>query len=219
MSDIEAHLANTSTGSDLVIDGRTARRQRNKDAVLDSLIELSNELDGEPTIEAIAERAGVSYRSVYRYFDDRTDLMLSAITRVMGELWPIFEIDHMGEGSLDERISGLVDARLAAYRKLAPLTRIAVRLRANDPAVAEGYDRVREYLRAQLVSQFQPEFSAMPARERGAVLAALDSAFQFESLDYLANHHEMTDKVLAQVLTREVNANLAYSEHSLNASR
>jgi len=192
-----------------VIDGRTARRNRNKDAVLDALIELSNELDGEPTIDAIAERAGVSYRSVYRYFDDRTDLMLSAISRVMGEVWPIFDVEDLGEGSLDTRISRLVEVRLAAYRKLASLSRVAVRARADEPAVAEGYDRVREHLRAQLRTQFATELAAFPARERPLVLAALDVMFQFESLDYLAHHESMNDSEMTQVLTRHLRVHLA----------
>jgi AcrR family transcriptional regulator len=194
------------------IDGRTARRNRNKDAVLDAMIELAAEGNDEPPIEAIAERAGVSYRSVYRYFDDRTELMLSAITRVMGDMWPIFDLEKLGQGSLDDRIHRLITVRLGAYRKLAPLTRSAVRRRANEPAVAEGYDRVREYLREQLAQQFQPELDAIPATERKVVLAALDTMFQFEALDYLAQNDEMSDKALAIVLTRHVRAHLAATD-------
>ena len=191
------------------IDGRTARRNCNRDAVLDALIELADESNDEPTIERIAERAGVSYRSVYRYFDDRTDLMLSAITRVMGNLWSIFDVENLGHGPLDERIEQLITARVAAYRKLAPLARTAVHRRANEPAVAEGYDRVREYLREQLAQQFEPELAAMAVPESKLVLAALDTMFQFESLDYLANHDGMTDTALITVLTRHVQAHLA----------
>ena len=191
------------------IDGRTARRNRNRDAVLDALIELADESNDEPTIERIAERAGVSYRSVYRYFDDRTDLMLSAITRVMGNLWSIFDVENLGHGPLDERIEQLITVRVAAYRKLAPLARTAVHRRANEPAVAEGYDRVREYLREQLAQQFEPELAAVAVPESKLVLAALDTMFQFESLDYLANHDGMTDTALITVLTRHVQAHLA----------
>jgi AcrR family transcriptional regulator len=199
----------TKTGSDSIVDGRTARRQRNKDAVLDALIGLANEGSEEPPVEAIAERAGVSYRSVYRYFDDRTELMLSAIGRVMGDLWPIFDVEHLGEGSLDSRIDRLISVRLDAYRRLAPLTRSAVHRRANEPAVAEGYDRVRQYLREQLATQFEPELAAVPHNDRKVVLAALDAMFQFEALDYLAEHGEMDDTALARVLDRHVRAHLA----------
>ncbi len=194
------------------IDGRTARRNRNRDAVLDALIALADERNDEPTVESIAERAGVSYRSVYRYFDDRTDLMLSAINRVMGSLWPIFDVENLGQGPLDERIQRLITVRLAAYRKLAPLTRSAVHRRVNEPAVTEGYERVRDYLREQLEQHFEPELSAMPVADRHVVLAALDTMFQFEALDYLATHGELTDTALGIVLTRHVRAHLAVAD-------
>jgi AcrR family transcriptional regulator len=208
-TDIENEINDGVTGSDLIVDGRTARRNRNKDAVLDALIALANDGNDEPPIELIAERAGVSYRSVYRYFDDRTDLMLSAITRVMGELWPIFDVEQLGEGSLDDRIARLTSVRLTAYRELAPLTRNAVHRRVNEPAVADGYDRVREYLRRQLAQQFEPELAAMPAADRKIALAALDAMFQFEALDYLTVHGDMSEKDLAKVLDRHVHAHLA----------
>ncbi|HUS43143.1 MAG TPA: TetR/AcrR family transcriptional regulator [Ilumatobacteraceae bacterium] len=191
------------------VDGRTARRNRNKDAVLDALIEMASEGRAEPPIEDIAERAGVSYRSVYRYFDDRTDLMLSAIARVMGDMWPIFDIEQLGEGLLDERIARLTTVRLAAYRQLAPLTRAAVHLRANEPAVAEGYDQVRSYLRDQLAHQLDPELSVIPESERALVLASLDVMFQFEALDYLANHDGMDDTSISRILARHIRAQLA----------
>lgn len=190
------------------VDGRTARRNRNRDAVLDALIELSSEAQGEPTIEAIADRAGVSYRSVYRYFDDRTDLMLAAIGRITGDIWKIFDIEGMGEGTFEERIARLLEVRLAAYHDLASLTRIAVRLRADEPAVAEAYDEVRNHLREQLRNQFEPEFSAMSSKERSLALAAVDAMFQFETLDYLSHHEGMSDSAIATILDRHIRAHL-----------
>lgn len=196
--------------SDLVIDGRTARRNRNKDAVLDALIELAREGDGlgEPSVEAIAERAAVSYRSVYRYFEDRTELMLSAIGRVMGEDYAIFDLEGLGDGSLDTRIASLIEVRLAAYRRLAPLTRIAIRLRADEPAVAEAYEDVRRQMRAQIEAQFGSELAAIADQDRAGVLAAVDAMFQAESLDYLAHHEGLDDTEIARILTRHIRAHL-----------
>lgn len=201
---------NPPSGSDLVIDGRTARRNRNKDAVLDALIELAREGDGlaEPSIEAIAERASVSYRSVYRYFEDRTELMLSAIGRVMGDDYSIFDVADLGDGSLDTRIARLIEVRLAAYRRLAPLTRIAIRLRADEPAVAEAYEDVRRQMRAQLETQFAAELDAVATGDRAGVLAAVDAMFQAESLDYLAGHEGLDDTEIARILTRHIRAHL-----------
>ena len=198
-----------SDGSALVVDGRTARRNRNKEAVLDAMISLTNETADEPPIELIAERAGVSYRSVYRYFDDRTDLMLSAIDRVMGEVWRIFDVDELGEGTLDERIAHFITSRLRAYHELAPLTRLAARRSATEPLVLEAFDSVRGYMRDQLEAQFAAELGQIDEAERGLVVAALDVMFQFESLEFLARGDGMADEGLERLLTRHVRAHLA----------
>jgi AcrR family transcriptional regulator len=210
----EQHSNDPPSGSDLVIDGRTARRNRNKDAVLDALIELAREGDGvgEPSVEAIAERAAVSYRSVYRYFEDRTELMLSAIGRVMGDHYSIFDVDGLGDGSFDTRTARLIEVRLAAYHRLAPLTRIAIRLRADEPAVADAYEDVRRQMRAQLETQFSPELDAVAAQDRAGVIAAVDAMFQAESLDYLTSHEGFDDAEITRILTRHIRGHLGIDD-------
>jgi len=197
------------TGSDPIIDGRTARRNRNRDAVLDAMITLARETDQEPAIEEIAAQAQVSYRSVYRYFDDRTDLTLAAIGRAMGEAWSVFDVADLGEGTLDERIPRFIEPRVAAYRKLAPLSRIMTRRSATESVAMEHYDNVRAFLRDQLEMQFAPELAAAGRRERTLVIAALDVMFQFEALDFLGQHDGMTDGAMSKVLERHVRAHLA----------
>jgi AcrR family transcriptional regulator len=145
---------------------------------------------------------------VYRYFEDRTELMLSAIGRVMGDDYSIFDVADLGDGSLDTRIARLIEVRLAAYRRLAPLTRIAIRLRADEPAVAEAYEDVRRQMRAQLETQFAAELDAVATGDRAGVLAAVDAMFQAESFDYLAGHEGLDDTEIARILTRHIRAHL-----------
>lgn len=172
------------------------------------MIALTNESDEEPAVELIAERAGVSYRSVYRYFEDRTELMLAAIARVMGDVRPIFDIEQLGEGRLDERLSRFISSRLGAYRQLAPLTRLAIRRSLTEPTVSVEFDSVRAFLHGQLVAQFAPELDHLEASERDLVVAALDVMFQFEALEYLHRYADMTDDAMTKVLTRHVHAAL-----------
>ena len=192
-----------------VVDGRTARRNRNRNAVLDAMIDLTAETGEEPAIESVAERAGVSYRSVYRYFEDRTELLLAAIGRLMGDVWPIFDIERLGEGSFDERVERFVTVRLRAFRRLAPLSRLAVRRSLSEPVVTTQFDDVRTYLRDQLRTQFGPELSALPEPEQVVVVRAIDTMFQFEALDFLARFEELGDDDLAEVLHRQLHAHLA----------
>jgi AcrR family transcriptional regulator len=149
---------------------------------------------------------------VYRYFEDRTELMLSALGRVMGEDYSILDVANLGDGSFDIRIARLIEVRLAAYRRLAPLTRIAIRLRADEPAVADAYEDVRRQMRAQLETQFAPELDAVTAQDRAGVLAAIDAMFQAESLDYLAYHEELDDTEIARILTRHIRAHLSVDD-------
>ena len=192
-----------------ITDGRTARRNRNRDAVLDAMIALTTETGEEPAIEAVAERAGVSYRSVYRYFDDRTELLLAAIGRLMGEVWPIFDIEHLGEGTFDERLERLIRARIGAYRRLAPLTRLAMRRSVSEPVVTIQFDNVREFLREQIRTQFATELSAVPDAERVVAVRAIDVMFQFEALEFLARFEGLDDDTIAEVLRRQVRVHLA----------
>src|SRR5437870_4843088 len=55
-------------------DGRTARGQRTRAAVVDALLALLEEGDLRPPAPRIADRAGVSLRSVFQHFADRETL-------------------------------------------------------------------------------------------------------------------------------------------------
>jgi TetR/AcrR family transcriptional regulator, regulator of autoinduction and epiphytic fitness len=192
-----------------VIDGRTARRNRNRDAVLDAMIELTNKTEEEPAIEAIAERAGVSYRSVYRYFDDRTELLLAAIGRVMRDVWPLFEIDQTTDRDFDERVDALISSRLTAYRRLAPLTRLAMRRAVTEPIVVVEFNNVRAHLREQLEQLFSPELAQIELDDRPVVVTTLDVMFQFEALEFLARYDGLDDAAMRRVLDGHVRAHLA----------
>lgn len=195
-----------------VVDGRTARRNRNRDAVLDAMIDLTTETGEEPAIEAVAERAGVSYRSVYRYFDDRTELLVSALKRDMGDGYSIFDIDELGQGSLDTRIERLIRTMVRAHRQLAPLTRLAVRLRADEPAVAELYDDVRQFSRDRVETQFAPELAELDPHERHLALVAIGAMLQVETLDYLCRSQQLDDASITAILTRHIRAHLQVAE-------
>ena len=55
-------------------DGRRASRERNRIAVVDALLDLYAEGNLRPGAGEVARRAGLSRRSVFRYFDDLDDL-------------------------------------------------------------------------------------------------------------------------------------------------
>src|SRR3546814_2134204 len=62
-------------------DGRSLRRDRNRMAVIDAVLALYDSGNLAPSSDDIAERAGTSVRSVFRYFDDVDDMLRAAIGR------------------------------------------------------------------------------------------------------------------------------------------
>ena len=76
----------TSPVEQISSDGRTARRDRNREAVLDAVLELFSEDAASPAPDDVAARSGVSLRSVYRYFDDMETLIRAAMAR--SGIWP-----------------------------------------------------------------------------------------------------------------------------------
>jgi AcrR family transcriptional regulator len=185
-------------------DGRTARRDRNRVAVLDAVLELFSDGDLSPSPEQVASRSGVSLRSVYRYFADRGDLIRAAVDRHLERVEPLFVIEAPGVGTIAARVESFVRARMRGYEAIAATAR-ASRLRAPTNDIIRGQlDRARRIFRAQLEQQFGPELQALDANRRRAVLEAADALTQIETIDTYRVHRgcssSETHALLAEAL-------------------
>src|SRR3954452_9433869 len=107
------------------VDGRRARRDRNREAVLDAVLALFREDNLTPRPEDVAEKSGVSLRSVYRYYSDPTELLRAAMARHLERVRSKLVVPGIGEGPLADRIDRLVEARLALHTAVAPTARAA----------------------------------------------------------------------------------------------
>lgn len=167
------------------VDGRHLRREAGRRAVVDAMIDLI--LDGHvpPTAELVAERAGVSLASVFRYFDHLDDLRYEAIRRYLERYDHLLDLDQIGERSLTRRIAAVVDARVRFYGTIEPMARLARAQALTVPEVAATLERVRATLGDQLAEHFAEELRSLrpgQRRERLALVAALTS---YESWDLL----------------------------------
>lgn len=171
-----------------VVDGRTARKDRNMVAVLDAVLELFIKGDLIPSPEAIAQRSGVSLRSVYRYLAASKDLVHAAIERHLERVGPLFALDAVGEGPLATRVEDFVAARLRLYRAIAPMARAAqarTRMRATPASeiIKASLNARRGMLRVQLSRHFATELAMFGSRAE-AILAAADALTQIETIDW-----------------------------------
>jgi AcrR family transcriptional regulator len=166
-------------------DGRTARRDRNRTVVLDAALSLFTEDNLYPTPEQVAQRSGVSLRSLYRYFADREALVRAAIDRHLERNEHLFEIPGGAGGTLDARVERYVDARLRLHEAIGPTVR-AARLRApTSEPIRTQLAAGRRLIRAQLEHHFAADLARLPARDRRPTLAAADALTQPEALDHL----------------------------------
>lgn len=168
-----------------VVDGRTARRHRNRAAVLDAVIELFEEGDLTPGVHEVAERSGVSLRSVYRYFADVDDLILAAIDRQLDGCAPLFRGLDV-RGGTDERIRSFCEHRIALFTSCRTAFRAALIRSSDQPKVRERVQRCRATLAEQVDTAFAEEIGGLPADEADVVSGMLDSLSQFDAIEHLA---------------------------------
>ena len=166
-------------------DGRNLRRDRNRDAVVTTLLELYREGDLNPSADTIAARAGISVRSLFRYFDDAEAMVRAAIARQQEHLAPLYALDVPSDLPLAERVERFVAARVQLLEGMGEVGRVARAFATRQPLVLAELARVRGTMRRQLDIVFADELAALPADRRRAASAAADVMTSWESFDLM----------------------------------
>ena len=186
-------------------DGRSARRDRNRLAVIDAAVELFSEGNLRPTPTEVAFRCGLSPKSVSRYFEDIDSLIAAAAARQMEIVFSLFQIHAIGQGALERRINVFVQMRLEAHEVMGGTSRAASFLAFKQPSVRTHLDEAQRLGRRQIGLHFANELDPLPSARRESRTAAIDALLQFESLAYFRQHRKfsfgMTHAILVDALT------------------
>jgi AcrR family transcriptional regulator len=162
-------------------DGRRLRRDRNREAVVQALLELYNEGNLAPSVEEIAMRSGVSARSLFRYFDDVDDLCRAAIDQQQHAVRHLVPVDCDPSSPFAERVAALVRQRAELFETIESVATVS-RLRAPfQLVVADGLTEGRAFLRSQIAGLFAHELRQLPPAAAASRLAAADVVASFES--------------------------------------
>ena len=178
-------MADIDNDEHLRIDGRTARRDRNRTAVLDAVIDLFAEGNLTPGVHDVADRSGVSLRSVYRYFDDVDDLIAAAIDRRIEAAAPLFATPDDAGASTEDRIRLFCERRVALFLEIRSVYRASVIRSADQSRLRIRVRRSREALDQQTATTFAGELDALPEAERVVVCEMLDALSQFDTIERL----------------------------------
>lgn len=124
-------------GNDGSQDGRHLRAERHRAQIIQAMIELMRETSEVPGADAIAERAEVSPRSVFRLFDDRASLVRSVFECIYSEVAEHYPFPDLSGVAPRDRLTGLVRHLTSVYEYIAPF-RLATESRAGDRSVVQA---------------------------------------------------------------------------------
>jgi len=182
-------------------DGRLLRRERNREAVVEALLDLYQDGNLRPSTEEIAARSGLSPRSLFRYFDDVDDLTGAAMQRQQERARPLVRIDAEPGASLEVRVRSLVEQRFRLFGAVGNAAVVA-RLRSPfQPVLAAQLRQTRAYLRQQIALLFTLELAGMEEDEARATLTAADLMTTFEAYQLLTED-QAVDPAEAEALVR-----------------
>ena len=179
------------------IDGRRARRQRSREAIIEAAFALILEGKGPPSAEAVAERAGVSASSIFRNFDGLADLQDQALDQFRERFSHLLLATPSADADVHERIEFFVRNRLDLYEQAGALMSMA-RARAFEHDIfVEAVARNRSTLADQARACFSSEIDGLAPSEAAGLVAILDSLTSPEAFELMTKAHARTRRQIA----------------------
>jgi glutathione S-transferase/AcrR family transcriptional regulator len=185
------------------VDGRLARSERSRRAVVGALLDLFDAGDLRPTAAQIAQRAGVSLRSVFQHFESLETLFAAAADLQMERLAPLLT-PIPTDGPFAGRLATFVTRRARVLEAIAPVRRASLRMEPFSNEVRTRLEAARGRGRREAERVFATELAALPVAERREVAAALGAAASWSNWEHLRRHQglgvDRARRVMARML-------------------
>jgi TetR/AcrR family transcriptional regulator of autoinduction and epiphytic fitness len=139
-------------------DGRTARGERTRAAIVDAHIGLLTDGVLQPTGEQITTRAGVSARSLWVHFTDLEALFTATAAETLARQEARFVPIDAGL-PLPGRVAGFCRQRAQVLERLAPMARASVLREPFSPALRDYHRRHLVLVRAEVEVLFAAELA------------------------------------------------------------
>jgi AcrR family transcriptional regulator len=134
------------------IDGRTARSERTRNAIVDAQLQLIREGDLRPTADRIAKQAGVSLRALWSHFADMEALFAASGKRVL-ELRDAAHKQIKADRPLAERIDAYCAQRARLLEQIGPTAKAA--------AIKEPFSETLQHYRKLHVARVRNELATL----------------------------------------------------------
>ena len=190
------------------VDGRTERSRRTHAAIVSAYMALVREGYPKPTAPVIAQRAGVSVRSLWQHFPDMEAVYAATAETVfdqVGGFGPRIDTDL----PLGARIRIFVDRRLTHLEAIDPFARASERREADSPALRRNHARHVSREAAHIADTFAPELAGLPTATHDDVLTALTATTAWRCWTTMREQLGLDRDRIASVLELTVAALLA----------
>ena len=180
------------------IDGRRARRERSRVAVIDAVFTLVRNGKVPPIAEDVAEQAGVSVSSIFRNFDGLDDMQRQAFDVFRERYAHLFDPVVDSAAPRAERVAKHVRARLDLLTVAGPMMQIARQRALDYQPTAEGVGRSRSQLSDQARAHFASEAAQLSPAEAANLLAVIDAMTSPEAYEVLQAAHGRSDRQISR---------------------
>jgi AcrR family transcriptional regulator len=119
-------------------DGRTRRRLDNRARIVAAFLELIRSGVVTPSAQAVAERASVSPRTVFRCFQDMESLNREIVIALRDEFLPRARLD-LSTPDRRERLTSLVKNRSSMFEDMTPFRLAAEAHRHRSEALSDDH--------------------------------------------------------------------------------
>jgi TetR/AcrR family transcriptional regulator, regulator of autoinduction and epiphytic fitness len=136
-----------------VVDGRTQRGARNREAIIDALIACYDNGELRPSVQQVADRAGVSARSVHNHFAD-VEALCAEVSQRQWERFSHLAVIIDVTSPVSERVEQLVAQRAEIFEGLTPVRRAALLMAPDSPTIVANLARLDRTLRHQIERGF-----------------------------------------------------------------
>ncbi|MBG0561696.1 TetR/AcrR family transcriptional regulator [Actinoplanes aureus] len=187
------------------VDGRTARSERTRNAIVDAHLQLIREGDLRPTADRIAKLAGVSLRALWSHFADMEALMTASGQRVLEQRDASYR-PVPADLPLTERIEAYCRQRARLLEEIGP----AARASALKEPFSAGLQRYRKLHVARVRDELTTTFAAEIGSDDD-LLNALTSISQWPTWATWRESMDLPVEAAQAALSRSVTALLAAS--------
>ncbi|HYB99859.1 MAG TPA: TetR/AcrR family transcriptional regulator [Candidatus Limnocylindrales bacterium] len=185
-------------------DGRNERSAATRRLVAEAYLALVGDGFLRPTARAVAKKAGVSERAVFRHFQDLETLLSEAamiqIQRIGREVPEPAPLD----GPFELRLDRFAQRWCELHERVTPVRRAAILYEPFSPEVARRLGWIRGVRRSEIEQTFAPELAPLAPQLRRETVAVVSAACSWSTWNQLRTRHDLDAAAAHRAVRRSI---------------